>query len=113
MTDFEGYFKKEIIKHGDGKTFPKEGQIVRVHYTGTFLDGKKFDSSLDRGKPFEFPLGLRRVIRGWDESVKTMSLGEKAKVTIKHEYAYGERGIPGVIPPKATLVFEIELLGFK
>lgn len=110
MTDFEGFVKKEIIKQGDGVTFPKKGQKVKVHYVGTLLDGTKFDSSRDRGKPFEFPLGMGRVIRGWDESVKTMSKGEIAKVTIKHQWAYGERGIPGVIPPKATLVFEIEYI---
>ena len=77
---------------------------------GTLKDGKKFDSSYDRGKPFVTPIGVGRVIRGWDEGVPQLSLGEKAKLIISYDYAYGEKGYPGAIPPKADLIFEVELL---
>lgn len=100
----------DVLAPGDGQTYPRKGQHVRVHYTGCLTDGTKFDSSVDRGQPFGFVLGLGQVIRGWDEGVAKMSKGEKARLTISHDYAYGERGYPGVIPPKATLVFEVELL---
>eukprot|EP00842_Homolaphlyctis_polyrhiza_P004441 jgi/Hompol1/4999/HPOL_001101-RA len=81
-----------------------------MHYTGTFTDGKKFDSSLDRGSPFVTQIGVGRVIKGWDEGVPQMSLGEKATLNITYDYAYGDRGAGGVIPPKADLIFEVELL---
>lgn len=84
-----------------------------VHYTGTLTDGKKFDSSKDRGKPFEFKIGMSQVIKGWDEGVMTMSVGEKAILTCSPDYAYGPSGVGGVIPPNATLIFEVELLGLK
>jgi len=103
----------EQYQPGDGATFPKNGQTVKVHYTGTLLTGQKFDSSRDRGKPFEFKIGMGQVIKGWDEGVARMSVGEKAKLTCSPDYAYGERGYPGVIPPKATLVFDVELIGIK
>jgi FKBP-type peptidyl-prolyl cis-trans isomerase len=103
----------ETIKPGDGVTFPKTGQTVIVHYTGTLTNGKKFDSSKDRGKPFEFAIGKGQVIRGWDEGVAKMSVGQVAKLTCSPDYAYGDRGAAGVIPPNATLIFEVELLGLK
>jgi FKBP-type peptidyl-prolyl cis-trans isomerase len=87
------------------------GRSVSVHYTGWLTDGTKFDSSVDRGSPFQFPLGAGRVIRGWDEGVQGMRVGGKRKLTIPSEMGYGERGAGGIIPPNATLVFEVELLG--
>ena len=108
--EFEKKFQVTHIKEGDGKTFPKKGDHVFVHYTGTLLDGKKFDSSYDRNSPFEFTLGVGQVIKCWDMSVARLSLGEKIKVICPYNLAYGERGAGGVIPPKADLVFEMELI---
>lgn len=81
-----------------------------MHYVGTLESGKKFDSSRDRGRPFQTKIGVGQVIRGWDEGVPQLSLGEKGLLTITGDYAYGERGFPGLIPPNATLIFEVELL---
>ncbi|XP_029191505.1 peptidyl-prolyl cis-trans isomerase Fkbp12-like [Acropora muricata] len=103
---------KDIIKDGDGVS-PKPGQTVVVHYTGTLTDGKKFDSSRDKGRPFKFKIGTGQVIRGWDEGVLQMRIGERAKLTCSPDYAYGSRGIGGIIPPNATLVFDVELLGIE
>lgn len=97
---------------GTGES-PKRGQIVTVHYTGWLENGSKFDSSLDRGQPFAFPIGMGRVIKGWDEGVMTMKIGGKRKLIIPSDLAYGPSGRPPVIPPSATLIFEVELLGAK
>jgi FKBP-type peptidyl-prolyl cis-trans isomerase len=87
------------------------GKTVSVHYTGWLTSGEKFDSSVDRGKPFGFKLGAGQVIRGWDQGVVGMKVGGKRRLTIPPKLAYGERGFPGAIPPGSTLVFEVELLG--
>lgn len=102
---------KEIIKVGTGEA-AKAGQNVTVHYTGTFEDGSKFDSSVDRGEPFEFKLGSGMVIKGWDVGVEGMKVGEVRKLTIPYNLGYGERGY-GPIPPKATLIFNIELISLS
>ena len=106
---------------------PTVGCNVLVHYTvsifinlfnnqlkkGTLTNGKKFDSSRDRGQPFVFPLGIGKVIKGWDEGVAQMAKGQRAKLTCSPDYAYGPRGFPGLIPPNSTLVFDVELLDFQ
>ena len=91
----------------------KKGQTVSVHYTGWLTDGKKFDSSKDRGQPFSFALGRSQVIQGWDEGVAGVKVGGKRKLTIPPERGYGKQVFPGAIPPDATLVFEVELLGVR
>jgi peptidylprolyl isomerase len=97
---------------GDGPS-PQPGQTVSVHYTGRFLDGRKFDSSVDRNTPFSFPLGQGRVIKGWDEGVATMKVGGKRKLIVPSDLAYGEKGHPAGIPPNTVLTFDVELLDFK
>ena len=103
-------------KVGDGAA-PKTGQTCVMHYTGWLWEanakGKKFDSSVDRGQPFEFQIGLGMVIKGWDEGVATMKVGGKRTLLIPPNLGYGTRGAGGVIPPNATLLFEVELLGVK
>lgn len=108
----DGGILKEIIKEGHGDDRPMTGDTVFVHYTGTLLDGTKFDSSRDRGEKFSFEVGRGSVIKGWDLGVPTMKIGELAKFTLLSEYAYGKSGSPPTIPPDATLVFEIELFEF-
>jgi len=98
------------LKVGTGAT-AQAGQTVTVHYTGWLENGKKFDSSVDRGQPFSFPLGAGRVIKGWDEGVQGMKVGGKRKLIIPSALGYGARGAGGAIPPHATLIFEVELLG--
>jgi peptidylprolyl isomerase len=102
----------EILKPGSGQEV-KAGDVVSVHYVGTLENGQKFDSSIDRGQPFEFTLGAGQVIRGWDVGVAGMKVGEKRKLIIPSDLAYGASGAGGVIPPNATLIFEIELLAIK
>jgi FKBP-type peptidyl-prolyl cis-trans isomerase FkpA len=101
--------KIEKITTGNGPA-PKQGDGVTVHYTGWLTSGAKFDSSVDRGEPFTFVLGTGQVIEGWDIGVASMKVGDKVKLTIPPDLAYGAAGYPGAIPPNATLIFEVELL---
>jgi FKBP-type peptidyl-prolyl cis-trans isomerase len=105
-------YKAEDVVVGKGRE-AKEGETVKVHYTGTLKNGTKFDSSRDKGEPFEFTLGKGMVIKGWDKGVVGMKVGGKRKLTIPHDLAYGEAGSPPKIPPKATLLFDVELLEVK
>lgn len=97
---------------GTGAT-PAKGQEVTVHYTGTLVDGTKFDSSVDRGQPFSFTIGVGQVIQGWDEGVMTMKVGGKRKLMIPANLGYGARGAGSAIPPNAQLNFDVELLGVE
>lgn len=108
----KGGLKKKLLHEGEGWKKPDSGDEVEVHYVGTLLDGTQFDSSRERGTPFQFKLGKGQVIKGWDEGIKTMKKGEKALFTIPPELAYGESGSPPAIPPNATLQFEVELLSW-
>ena len=113
MTTTASGLKYEDTREGQGVS-PTKGQTCVMHYTGWLwvngAKGAKFDSSLDRGKPFEFPIGMGRVIKGWDEGVLTMKIGGKRTLLIPPALGYGDRGAAGVIPPNATLLFEVELL---
>ncbi|KAK4687726.1 FK506-binding protein 1, partial [Tremellales sp. Uapishka_1] len=101
------------IAPGDGSSFPKKGDSVTIHYTGKLTDGTVFDSSVTRGQPFKCTIGVGQVIKGWDEGVPQLSLGEKAVLTCTPDYAYGSRGFPPLLPPNATLTFEVQLLGIN
>ncbi|KAL4446117.1 hypothetical protein ABPG74_021656 [Tetrahymena malaccensis] len=105
-------YKVEVLKSGTYESYPSQGETVTVHYTGTFLDGKKFDSSKDRNQPFQFQVGRGRVIKCWDEVVARLTLGDHVIVTCPSETAYGKNGAGSVIPPNSDLKFEIEMLGF-
>ena len=100
-------YTDEVVGGGES---PAKGKKVRVHYTGRLTDGKKFDSSVDRGEPFEFIIGIGQVIKGWDEGVATMKVGGKRQLVIPAELGYGARGAGGAIPPNAELIFDVELL---
>jgi FKBP-type peptidyl-prolyl cis-trans isomerase len=112
QTTMNGDLKKEDLTVGTGAE-AVAGKEVTVHYIGTLQDGTKFDASRDHGQPFTFPLGGGQVIKGWDEGVVGMKIGGKRKLTIPPEMGYGAQGAGGVIPPNATLVFEVELLEVK
>ncbi|KAJ1824957.1 FK506 binding protein proline rotamase rapamycin-binding protein [Coemansia sp. RSA 2671] len=100
----------KVTKPGDGKNFPKAGDTITMHYEGRLENGDVFDSSYARNKPFTSKIGVGQLIAGWDEAVPKMSVGEKATLTISSDYGYGARGVPGLIPGGATLVFDVELI---
>ena len=110
MSDTDLQITNEVVGEG---AVAKAGDMVAVHYTGRLTDGTKFDSSVDRGQPFRFDLGVGQVIKGWDLGVAGMAVGGKRTLTIPSELGYGARGAGGVIPPNATLVFDVELLGIN
>ncbi|THV03844.1 peptidyl-prolyl cis-trans isomerase [Dendrothele bispora CBS 962.96] len=100
----------ERIFSGNGRDYPESGDIVSIHYVGKLNDGSTFDSTYDRGRPFIVEIGIGKVIQGWDNGVPQLSKGEKVLMTVPPELAYGERGVPPIIPPNSTLKFEMELI---
>lgn len=112
MERMESGLYVQTLKAGDG-AIVRPGQTVRVHYTGWLPDGTKFDSSRDRGEPLSIPIGMGRVIEGWDQGIVGMAVGERRRLVIPPELGYGSAGAGGVIPPDATLIFDIELLGIR
>ena len=114
LTPDGGVKKEVVVEAPEGADSPPDGALVSVHYEG-FLEksGKSFDSSYGRGEPLEFKLGVGQVIKGWDEGLPQMSVGQRAKLTVSSDYAYGEKGYLPVIPPDANLVFDIELISFS
>ncbi len=112
-TEAGSELKIETTKEGTGDRVVKSGDTISVHYTGRLVDGTKFDSSLDRGTPFTFTIGAGQVIKGWDEGLLGMKVGEKRTLTIPADKGYGATGAGGVIPPNATLIFETELVSIQ
>ena len=112
-TAKDGGVTKKVLAKGIGDERPEKGDEVVVHYTGTLLDGTKFDSSVDRGDPFKFRLGLGQVIKGWDVGVAGMRVGDKRRLTIPPAMAYGKKGVKGAIPGNATLIFDVELVNVQ
>jgi len=102
----------ESLIEGTGDRQVEQNDVISVHYVGTLTDGSKFDSSIDRGEPFTFTVGIGQVIKGWDQGTQGMKVGEKRKLTIPANLAYGEQGSGAVIPPNSTLIFEVELVSF-
>jgi peptidylprolyl isomerase len=111
VTTFTGI--KYVLIHAGGGARPRAGRTVILHYTGTLKDGTKFDSSRDRSQPFEFVLGTHAVIAGWDDVIALLEIGDRAICIIPPDLAYGAKGSPPTIPPNATLIFDIELLGMR
>ena len=105
--------KIEVLQEGDGEAVTKKGDTISVHYTGTLEDGTKFDSSIDRGEPFAFTIGAGQVIQGWEQGTLDMKVGEKRKLTIPAELGYGSSGAGNLIPPNATIIFDIELISIQ
>lgn len=103
----------ETLRQGDGVNFPGRGQTLVVHYTAYLQSGQKLLSSLDQRQPFSFRLGMNQVIRGWDEGLSALSLGQKVRLTVSPDFAYGVQGLLGCVPPNATLLFDVELISFR
>ena len=112
LTTTASGLKYVITQEGEGEATPQEGQMISAHYTGKLLDGTVFDSSVERNEPFDTPIGVGQVIKGWDEAFMSMKKGERRTLIIPSELAYGSAGFYDLIPPNATLVFEVELLSF-
>ncbi|CDW89770.1 fkbp-type peptidyl-prolyl cis-trans [Stylonychia lemnae] len=112
MAETHEGFKVEKLNEGSGPN-PSQGQTVKVHYTGKLTDGSVFDSSVQRGQPFSFKLGVGQVISCWDQGIAQLQKGQEVVLTCPYQMAYGERGHPPVIPAKATLIFEVQLLDFQ
>ena len=114
MSDYNSEFLKvEVIEEGTGNKQVEKGDEILIHYTGTLEDGTKFDSSVDRGTPLDITIGVGMVIKGWDEGIIGMKVGEKRKLTIQPDYGYGAAGAGAVIPPNAVLIFDVELVDVK